>query len=96
MTYRLVITPEAEDNVVDVCNYYNSVQDGLSDRFLAELLNVYISLTENPQYFSFISQKSSLRDANIPDFPYVVIFDIKDHFVTIYTVFHTSRKPKFP
>lgn len=95
MTYTLVITPEAEDNIVDACNYYNSVQEGLSERFLSELLNIYISLTENPQYFSYISPKSSLRDIIIKDFPYVVIFDIKDHFVTVYTIFHTSRKPKF-
>jgi hypothetical protein len=65
------------------------VQPGLSVRFLAELLNVYNKLAENPQHYSFISakRKNKLRDVKITGFPYLVIFDIKEDVVTVYAVF---------
>jgi hypothetical protein len=92
MAYNLIITPEADENIINACIYYDSVQEGLSDRFLSEVLSIYQVLTENPQYFSYISpkKKNKLRDVKIRDFPYVVIFDINKNIVTIYSVFHTS------
>ena len=97
MAYNLIITPEADDNIVKACIYYDGIQDGLSDRFLSDLLSIYQVLIENPQYFSYISskKKNRLRDVKISKFPYVIIFDIKDDVVTVYSVFHTSKKPKY-
>jgi mRNA-degrading endonuclease RelE of RelBE toxin-antitoxin system len=97
MVYNLIITPEADKNIADACVYYDGVLEGLSEQFLLDLLSIYQVLIENPQYFSYISPKKNneLRDVKIGKFPYVVIFDIKDHVVTVYSVFHTSQKPKY-
>ena len=97
MAYNLIITPRASLDVVDACLYYESLQQGLSDRFLSELLAAYNKVRENPQHYSFISskRKNKLRDIRVKDFPYLVVFDITDDTVTVYAVFNSHRKPKY-
>jgi mRNA-degrading endonuclease RelE of RelBE toxin-antitoxin system len=97
VVYNLVITPKASFDVVDACIYYESMQTGLSDRFLSELIATYDKLREGPQHYSYISpnRKNKLRDIKIKHFPYLVIFDINKDTVTVYAVFNTHRKPKY-
>jgi mRNA-degrading endonuclease RelE of RelBE toxin-antitoxin system len=95
--YNLIITPSASLDVAEACVYYEGVQSGLSNRFLSELLKAYNKLSENPQHYSFIAskRKNNLRDIGIRNFPYLVVFEIDGNTVTVYSVFHTRRKPKF-
>jgi len=95
VAYNLIITPRASFDVVDASAYYEGKQQGLSTRFLLEILTTYNKIRENPQHYSFISskRKNKLRDIRLQNFPYLVIFDITDDTVTVYAVFNSNRKP---
>lgn len=96
MTYNLVITADAEKDIIDACNYYEEQMDGLSDRFLMEINNAYGRILENPLYYSYISskKKDKFRDIKINNFPFVIIFEIVRNAIIVNAVFNTNRRPK--
>ncbi len=95
--YKLLITNDAVFDALDATNYYRSVQLGLEDRFLAELKDAYTKISENLQYYGFISSKGRkrFRKIKLNKFPFVVIFNIVDNTVTVVSVFNTKQNPKF-
>lgn len=76
MAFELVVSARAEEEATSAITYYDQINSRLGDRFFIELLTVYGQLTENPQYYSFISatRYTTLRDVKLPSFPYVVIY----------------------
>jgi hypothetical protein len=95
MAFELVVSARAEEEAISAIMYYDQINPRLGDRFFIELLTVYGQLTENPQYYSFISatRHTTLRDVKLPSFPYVVIYDISGSKVLIISVQDCYRKP---
>ncbi len=48
MAYRLIILKAAANDTTDAYNYYEEVQPGLGDRFLAELLVRFNEISKHP------------------------------------------------
>jgi hypothetical protein len=48
MAYRLIILKAAADDTTEACNYYEDIQPGLGDRFLAELLVRFNEISRHP------------------------------------------------
>jgi hypothetical protein len=48
MSWRVVVRPEIEHDLADAADWYDSREDGLGDRFLAEVLLVLDALVDNP------------------------------------------------
>jgi hypothetical protein len=48
MSWRVVVRLEIEQDLAEAADWYNSREDGLGDRFIAEILDVFDSLTSNP------------------------------------------------
>ena len=57
MTYRLIILKAAADDASEAYNYYENIQPGLGDRFLAELLIRFNEISRHPQYYGFIDEQ---------------------------------------
>ncbi len=97
MLYNLIITKTAEGHIVDACNYYETQQSGLSDRFLTELFDACKKISSNPQHYSFISSnpKDKFRDIKLYKFPFVVIYEISGNDVIVIAVFNTHRSPMY-
>jgi plasmid stabilization system protein ParE len=95
MAYNLRSTPEAELDIANAINHYDRINPDLADRFLNELYDAYDRITENPQYYSFISPDphDKMRDLKLTSFPYVVVFEINDIEVVVISVMNTSREP---
>jgi toxin ParE1/3/4 len=91
--YRLQILRQARDDMQSSANWYNEQQAGLGERFLAEVIKT-LRLTEaGPLHYEQKFSKK-FRFAKVHDFPFVVVFKIKNDLVVINSVFHTSRNPK--
>lgn len=97
MAYNLIITATAEDHILNACNYYETQQAGLSERFLTELHTAYKKISSNPQHYSYISPKpdDKYRDIKLYKFPFVVIYEINENDVIVIAVFNTYRKPMY-
>ena len=89
--YQLVIKPKAIEMAMEAYDWYNEQQYGLGDIFLKELENGFEKLESWPTAYSKI--KRNFRQLILHTFPYVVVFEIINQDVIIYSIFHTSRNP---
>ena len=71
MTYRLLILQIAAEDTTEAYNYYEGLQPGLGDRFLAEVLERYNEISKHPQYYGFIDGQRIIRDVILKSFPLI-------------------------
>ena len=96
MSYRIVIKQEAIQDAVDGYLYYEELQFGLGERFLAEINERYIQISENPQYYGYTSASVSpnVRDVGLNSFPYLIVFEIFDEEVIVYAIHNSYKRPR--
>jgi plasmid stabilization system protein ParE len=61
-------------------------------QFLARVGEAFDRLQRMPELYGEVFQ--DLRLAQVPRFPYVVIYRIDDAQITVVAVYHTSRDPR--
>lgn len=95
MVYRLLISIQAEEDVLNAIDYYDNINPFLGSRFLSELFDAYYKRTDNPEQYSYVSsnRQFSFRDLKLKSFPYVIIFEVKDFDIYVTAVLNTHRKP---
>lgn len=93
MTYRVVLTSNAKNQIAKSYDYYEEMRLGLGEEFLQELEKRYDDLTNHPEYYSFIDNRKIIRNIKIKRFPYVLIFEIEANKVIILYVHNTSKQP---
>ena len=93
MAYQLIILKAAADDTTEAYNYYENIQPGLGDRFLAELLVRFNEISRHPQYYGFIDEQKIIRDVKLKSFPYLVVYEIESEAVVIYSVHCAYRNP---
>ena len=91
--YKLIIKPAAVEMARDAYGWYNDQQQGLGEVFISALDNCFERITQHPKAYSKI--KKNYRQARLKKFPYVIVFEIFKTDVVVFSVFHTSRNPKY-
>lgn len=92
MTYNLEIRSLAALETIEAFDWYEQQQPGLGLDFLSALDTFYNHLTQNPFVHSFYS--GNIRQGIVGKFPYVVVYEIWDRTIVVYSVFITSRDPE--
>ncbi|GMQ25422.1 hypothetical protein Aoki45_21040 [Algoriphagus sp. oki45] len=93
MKVKVQLSKEAEKDVLESFRWYESEKKGLGDEFLKSLdfsLNV---IGENPIAYSF-RYKKLVRAYPMNRFPFLILYLVKEGFVDVVSVFHTSQNPK--
>lgn len=93
MAHRLITLEAAAEDISKAYNYYEGLQVGLGDRFMSELLNRYNEISTHPQYYGYIDSQNIVRDVKLRNFPYLVVYEIKDEFLIIISVHNTYQRP---
>ncbi|CAN5224694.1 type II toxin-antitoxin system RelE/ParE family toxin [soil metagenome] len=88
---ELVIKEEASIEIQDAFDYYEEQQVGLGAYFIKTLYNRLESICKRPASCPLIY--NSYRQAVVSKFPFVVVYEIENNTVVVYSVFHTSRDP---
>lgn len=89
--HKLTIKKEAQIEIDEAIFYYEERQNGLGNLF-SEQVGLYLEeIQNNPEHYQ-IKQKN-YREAFIRRFPYVIVFEIIESEVIVYSVFHTSQNP---
>lgn len=91
MVYKLRLTSPAEEDISEAIEFYESRQPGLGGRFFRQIEKVLFKIEKYPELFQV--KRKSFREALVPGFPYLVIFEISAKEVVVYSVFHASRSP---
>ncbi len=89
--YALLILKRATDDATEIYDYYESVSEGLGERFLGVLDSCIAQLQLTPFIFQKIFDEK--RQAVIDVFQVVIVYEVKEQTIYIYSVFHTSRNP---
>jgi plasmid stabilization system protein ParE len=88
---RILISADAEDDLVDGARFYNSIESGLGDRFIDSLLSDIDTLhsyagihTKVWGYYRLLSQR----------FPYAVYYSLEDDLLHIHAVLDCRQDPQ--
>ena len=91
MIYELEIKEEADEEIIDAYLYYERKQVGLGEKFLLQLDIYFKKICSNPKHFEVTTR--NYREAYLIKFPYLIIFEIEEMKIIVYSVFNTSKDP---
>ncbi len=92
MIYKLVVTRKAKEEITEGYNYYETVKPGLGEKFI-EYLDIYFNrIATSPQQFT--QKRTPYREAFIKKFPFLIIFEIRNNSIIVYSVFNTWKNPE--
>jgi hypothetical protein len=78
MKWKVVARPEAENDVIEAANWYDSQRPGLGDEFVEEILEVFDALEMNPLLHCRRHPTKNIRWRYPKRFPYRVIYEVID------------------
>jgi hypothetical protein len=93
MPYQLIIRQEAHHDANEAYTYYEEKSPGLGELFLQELTQRYNEIREHPEFYGFIDEQKIIRDVKLRHFPYLVVYEIRDDNVIVYSVFNGYKNP---
>lgn len=91
MGAKLIVAPEAELDISDAYDWYESQRVGLGEEFLSSVDACMERICRQPRLYPCVYEEH--RRALIRRFPYAIFFACTETAVTVYAVFHTSRDP---
>ncbi len=91
MSYRLVIKPLAEKDIVEIFAWYNQEKEGLGDTFLGQLEKTFEFIEQNAEQYQI--RYKEVRMVKVNRFPICVHYTLEDGTVFIHAVLATRRDP---
>jgi len=89
---KVVFRPEAEDELIEAVDWYESRSQGLG----AELLRCVDACVERiirqPESYPVVHRKT--RMAIVRRFPYLILYRASDERLSVIAVFHAKRDPR--
>ncbi len=92
MSIPLVVRPEAERDLAEPRDWYESHKEGLGAEFLSAVDDVFARIRESPKFYAV--EYRGVRCAVLRRFPYAVYYRATDENVEVLAVLHGSRNPR--
>jgi plasmid stabilization system protein ParE len=92
VSLRLVLRPEALDEISQAAAWYEGRATGLSAEFLRALDATLASLRRNPRQYPVVH--NNLRRALLRRFPYSLIYTASDDEVVVVACAHGRQDPR--
>lgn len=83
---------EAERDIEDAAQWYESQRQGLGHEFVDSVESTLDRIRENPSAYPVVHRNS--RRALIQKFPFGIHYVISENTVVVFAVIHGSRHPK--
>ena len=93
MSWQVVARPQAEDDILEAADWYETQRDGFGDEFIEEIMLVFDALAANPLLYSRRHSTKNIRWRYPKRFPYRVIYEVVEEkrLVIIAGVIHAAR-----
>jgi len=93
MSWQVVARPQAEDDILEAAEWYDTQRAGLGDEFIEEVLTVFGALEVNPLLHCRRHPTKNIRWRYPKRFPYRVIYEVieEKQLVIIAAVVHAAR-----
>lgn len=92
MAYTLSIRKEAEADIAEAYQYYESCREGLGTEFISCIDEAISRIQNNPKQFR--SVLDAIRRALVRKFTYGVYYTINKNEIIVLAVIHARRNPK--
>lgn len=92
MLRRIIVRPEAEDDLSAAFDWYESQRPGLGRDFAREISHCIDSIAESPFLYALID--GTLRRALARKFPFAVYYLINEEVIVVIAVLHCARDPE--
>ena len=89
--YKLELRSLAALEVIEAFDWYELQRQGLGIDFLNELEIFYQKLLQNPHTRSYYQKP--VHSGKIERFPYVVVYEIFNEVIIVYSVFMAKQNP---
>jgi plasmid stabilization system protein ParE len=87
---QLIVSPEAEDELMDAARWYNQREKDLGIKFLTMLDVAFDAIQRRPNWFPI--KRGQTRRILMKRFPYAVYFLDEPDAVVVVAVRHTARR----
>lgn len=87
MAYFVEVSEDANLEIAQAYLYYEEKREGLGEEFLEHLDIYFERIGANPKHFP--SKRKPYREAFIIRFPFLVIYEVVNRKVIVYSVFNT-------
>ena len=92
MAYILSIRKEAEADIAEAYQYYESCREGLGADFISRIDEAISRVQNNPKQFRTVLDK--VRRALVRKFLYGIYYTINENEIIVLAVVHARRNPK--
>lgn len=92
MKRKLIVRPDAADDIDEAHDYYERKRYGLGEDFVACIEAMLEQIAARP--LSFTATYRDIRRAVVRRFPYGIFFRILDDVIYVVGVFHGRRSPR--
>jgi hypothetical protein len=92
MKFQLLVRAEAEKELTDACDFYDSEQVGLGDRLHEEVAKTLRAVEENPFLYPH-AEKTGYRKAVLHTFPFSIYYCVTNNRVIVIAVHDARRDP---
>ncbi|MEM7593126.1 MAG: type II toxin-antitoxin system RelE/ParE family toxin [Cyanobacteria bacterium P01_A01_bin.83] len=92
MTYKILIQQEAELDLQDAFNWYESNSRGLGSEFIRAIDASLSQIQRNPFAYQVVYRE--LRRKLIRRFPYGIFYLIESETIYVIACFHVKRSPQ--
>ena len=92
MNRRVILRPQAEAELAEAIDWYESRGKGLGADFMRAVDAAIAAIGRNPDQYQIV--KGQVRRAVLRRFPYSLIYVASEHEVTVLACFHGRRNPQ--
>ncbi len=92
MIERVIYTPEADDDIGESYDWYESREPGLGEDFLRCVEACVLGIQRHPELYPVAVDE--FRRALIRRFPFEIFYEVAGDHLTVYSVFHCSKDPQ--
>lgn len=90
MPFKLIVKPEAEQELLEALEWYESKKINLGTELFIEISNGIESIQENPNLFQ--KRYKKFRITFTKRFQYGIHYTLEDNTIFVHAILHTSQK----
>lgn len=95
MSLQLIITPDADHDLEEACNWYDSQQSGVGLRLVLAVRLRLDDIMRSP-FLPRPFGRKAIRKVRVPHWPYSIYYRIiNDAVIRIVAIVHGARDPKY-
>ena len=91
MNRRLIIRPEAETDLTDAVEWYDSREPDLGLELVSEVHSAISRALQNPDSFTCVRRYPTVRRVLARRFPYRIFFIVQPDAIVVFAVLHAAR-----